>query len=167
MAQIFGFASIVGLFEKEAGSGQFGLAMDDWGHRFYTQNTLHIQQAPIRWRYLHRHSFLPSDNADLNISDHESVMFQKTPAPYWRAERSAQRQKDFDEAKLDRREYAEGHFTGASGGTFYGGDGFPENYYGSIFTGDVAGNLVHRDVITPGTDALQGYIAQRGEHERD
>lgn len=162
----FRFRLDLGLFEKEAGSGQFGLAMDDWGHRFYTQNTLHIQQAPIRWRYLHRHGFLPSDNADLNISDHESVMFQKTPAPYWRAERSAQRQKDFDEAKLDRKEYADGHFTGASGGTFYGGDGFPENYYGSIFTGDVAGNLVHRDVIKPGTTTA-GYIARRGEQEKE
>lgn len=155
-----------GLFEKESGSGQFGMAVDDWGHRFYTQNTLHIQQAPIRWRYLHRHDFLPSDNADINVSDHELVMFQKTPPPYWRAERSAARQKDFDERKLDRKEYAEGHFTGASGGTFYGGDAFAGEYYGSVFTGDVAGNLVHRDVIRPKTNSPE-YVASRGEKEKD
>lgn len=155
-----------GLFEKESGSGQFGMAIDDWGHRFYTQNTLHIQQAPIRWRYMHRHDFLPSDNADVNVSDHELVMFQKTPPPYWRAERSAQRQKDYDEAHLDRKEYAEGHFTGASGGTFYGGDAFPEAYYGSVFTGDVSGNLVHRDVIAPKTNSPE-FVASRGEKEKD
>ena len=31
---------------------------------------------------------------------------------------------------------------------FYLADGFPESYYGSVFTGEVAGNLVHRDVFT-------------------
>lgn len=155
-----------GAFENESGSGQFGMAMDDYGHRFYTQNTLHIQQAPIRWKYLHRNPFLPSNNADVNVSDHELVMFQKTSPPYWRAERSAQRQKDYDERKLDRKEYAEGHFTGASGGTFYGGDAFPAAYYGSVFTGDVSGNLVHRDVMSAGV-TNPAFIAQRGEGEKD
>ncbi|HEX5026214.1 MAG TPA: PVC-type heme-binding CxxCH protein, partial [Agriterribacter sp.] len=65
----FRFRPDKGLFEKESGSGQFGLATDDWGNRFYTQNTLHIQQAPIPWRYLHRHPYLPSDRAEKNISD--------------------------------------------------------------------------------------------------
>lgn len=155
-----------GLFEKESGSGQFGLAVDDWGNRFYTQNTIHIQQAPIPWRYLHRHPYLPSDRVDINISDHELVMFQKTPPPYWRLERSNRRQKDYDERKLNRKEYAEGHFTGASGGTFYGGDAFPGSFYGSIFTGDVAGNLVHRDVLTlQNTSPL--FVAKRGEGENN
>lgn len=162
----FRFRMDNGAFEKESGSGQFGMAIDDYGHRFYTQNTLHIQQAPIRWKYLHRNPFLPSDNADVNISDHELVMFQKTPPPYWRAERSAQRQKDYDDRKLDRKEYAEGHFTGASGGTFYGGDAFPETFYGSVFTGDVSGNLVHRDITSPKTTSPE-FIAKRGEGEKD
>ncbi|MFT3702096.1 MAG: HEAT repeat domain-containing protein [Agriterribacter sp.] len=155
-----------GAFENESGSGQFGMAMDDYGHRFYTQNTLHIQQAPIRWKYLHRNHFLPSDNADVNVSDHELVMFQKTPPPYWRAERSAQRQKDYDERKLDRKEYAEGHFTGSSGGTFYGGNAFPAGYYGSVFTGDVSGNLVHRDVLHAGVTSA-AFVASRSDGEKD
>ncbi|MBZ5859392.1 PVC-type heme-binding CxxCH protein [Flavihumibacter profundi] len=162
----FRFRLDKGLFEKVAGSGQFGMAIDDWGHRFYTQNTLHIQQAPIGWKYLHRHAFLPSDNADEDISGHTSVVFQKTPPPYWRKERSDRRQKDYDESKLDRKEYAEGHFTGASGGTFYGGDAFPESYYGSVFTGDVAGNLVHRDVLVAGSDD-PAFIARRAGSEMD
>ncbi|MEP7257869.1 MAG: PVC-type heme-binding CxxCH protein [Flavitalea sp.] len=155
-----------GLFEKAAGSGQFGMAMDDWGHRFYTQNELHIQQAPIGWEYLHRHNFLPNDNADVNISDHDPIMFQKTPPPYWRAERTDRRQKEYNELKLDRHEYAEDHFTGSSGATFYGGDAFPAEFYGSVFTGDVAGNLVHRDVLVPGKQN-PAFIAQRGDAERD
>lgn len=162
----FRFRPDKGLFEKESGNGQFGLAIDDWGNRFYTQNTIHIQQAPVPLRYLHRHTYLPSDRLDVNISDHDLVMFQKTPPPYWRLERSNRRQKDYDERKLSRNEYAEDHFTGASGGTFYGGDAFPESFRSSIFTGDVAGNLVHRDVLTLQNNSPL-FVAKRAEGEKD
>ena len=42
-----------------------------------------------------------------------------------------------------------GWFTAASGGTIYNGDAFPKEYAGSVFTGDVSGNLIHRDIIRP------------------
>ncbi|OJV14717.1 MAG: dehydrogenase [Dyadobacter sp. 50-39] len=154
------------LFEVESGNGQFGLAMDEWGHRFYTQNTLHIQQSPISWRYLHRHSYLPSFRSDVNISDHELEMFQKSATPYWRQQRSDRRQAKYDSLKTGFTEYARDHFTGASGGTFYGGDGFPEAFRGNIFTGEVAGNLVHRDVLQP-VDGSPAFIASRDAGEKD
>ncbi|GGM94535.1 hypothetical protein GCM10010967_29810 [Dyadobacter beijingensis] len=152
------------LFEVESGNGQFGLAMDEWGHRFYTQNTLHIQQSPIAWRYLHRHNYLPSFRSDVNISDHELVMFQKSATPYWRQQRSDRRQAKYDSLKTGFTEWARDHFTGASGGTFYGGDGFPEAFRGNIFTGEVAGNLVHRDVLQAGSPA---FTATRDGAEKD
>lgn len=154
------------LFEKESGWGQFGMTIDDWGHRFYSQNTYHIQQSPIPWRYLHRHEFMPQGSTDINISDHDYLMFQKTPPPYWRAERTKRRQAEFDKQKLDRKEYAEKHFSGASGGTAYLSDLFPREYYNSVFTGDVSGNLVHRDVITTGKKS-PAFIAHRSEREKD
>ncbi|CAL1520556.1 PVC-type heme-binding CxxCH protein [Chitinophaga sp. MM2321] len=143
----FRFRLDKGLFEVESGSGQFGLAMDDYGHRFFTQNTLHIQTAPIPWRYLHRHNFLPAYKGAENIYKDTPVVYQLTASPYWRAERSARRQKAYDEQGLGRKEYAAGHFTGASGGTDYHGAGFPQEYDGSIFTAEVSCNLVHRDRI--------------------
>src|SRR3546814_6562970 len=82
-----------------------------------TQNTIHLQQAVIPGRYLHRHPYLPSDRAVVDISDHGLRMFQQTPAPYWRAERTRRRQQEYEERGLDRTEYAEDHFTGSSGGT--------------------------------------------------
>lgn len=154
------------LFEVESGNGQFGLAMDEWGHRFYTQNTLHIQQSPIAWRYLHRHNYLPSFRSDVNISDHELEMFQKSGTPYWRQQRSDRRQAKYDSLKTGFTEYARDHFTGASGGTFYGGDGFPKAFQGSIFTGEVAGNLVHRDVIHA-TSGSPAFSASRDAAEKD
>jgi putative membrane-bound dehydrogenase-like protein len=154
------------LFEVESGNGQFGLAMDEWGHRFYTQNTLHIQQSPIAWRYLHRHDYLPSFRSDVNISDHELEMFQKSTTPYWRQQRSDRRQAKYDSLKTGFTEYARDHFTGASGGTFYGGDGFPKAFQGSVFTGEVAGNLIHRDVIAA-VNGSPAFAASRDAGEKD
>jgi putative membrane-bound dehydrogenase-like protein len=152
-------------FELETGAGQFGQTMDDWGHRFITQNTLHIRHVVIPWRYLYRHPHLPSKNSVVNVSDHDLEMYQQTPPPYWRAERTRRRQKQYAEEKLDRVEYAEDHFTGCSGGTVYDGDAFPPEYYGNIFTGDVAGNLVHRDVlVAPHGQAT--FLAKRDETEK-
>jgi putative membrane-bound dehydrogenase-like protein len=162
----FRFRLDKGLFENESGWGQFGMTMDDYGHRFYSQNTYHIQQSPIPWRYLHRHKFLPPFDVDINISDHDPIMFQKTPPPYWRKERTKRRQEEFDKQKLGRNEYADKHFTGSSGGTFYLSNTFPTEYYGSVFTGDVAGNLVHRDVLVAGKNT-PAFIVKRSEKEKD
>jgi putative membrane-bound dehydrogenase-like protein len=155
-------------FELTTGPGQFGLAIDDWGHRFFTQNTLHIQQVVIPKRYIQRNPFLPSNNKTLivNVSDHDLLMFQLTETPYWRQARTEQRNKEFREHNLDRIEYARDHFTGASGGTYYGGDAFPKDYYGNIFTGDVAGSLVHRDILSHG-DSVPYFVATRADQEKD
>jgi len=152
-----------GLFEPAAGSTQFGQAIDNWGNRFSTQNTIHISQIVIPWRYLSRDTLNKAKAPVQNISDHDLEMFQLTPPPYWRAERTARRQKTYDEQNLDRVEYAEDHFTGCSGGTVYTGDLFPESYQGSVFTGDVAGNLIHRDVLVAGQGPL--FIAKRDVSE--
>src|SRR5690606_227336 len=52
------------------------------------------------------------------------------------------------------------------GGTVYGGDAFPEGFYGNIFTGEVAGNLVHRDVIVPHKTSPK-YVASRAAEEKE
>ncbi len=155
-----------GLHENESGTGQFGLAVNDVGHRFVSNNTIHIRQVVIPYRYIRRHNFMPSYRADYNISDHDLIMFQKSETPYWRAERTRRRQARFDSLGTGAKEHARDHFTGASGGTFFGGDGFPDGYYGNVFTGEVAGNLVHRDVLknVPGSPL---YVAQRDEKEKD
>jgi len=137
------------VFELETGPGQFGQTIDDWGHRFFTENSIHLQQAVIPWRYSHRHAFLPTSKFNVTITDHEEIMFQETAPPYWRAERSSQRNKMYKENNMNRIEYAEDRFTGASGGTIYNGDALPKEFYGNIFTTDVSGNLVHRDILTP------------------
>lgn len=153
-----------GQFETATGPAQYGQTLDDWGNRFFTQNTIHIHQVVIPRRYVQRHTHLPSTASISNISDHELEMFQETPPPYWRAERTRRRNETYQEQNLDRVEHAEDHFTGASGGTIYLGDAFPEEFYGNIFTGEVAGNLVHRDVLTPHPENPT-FIASRAPEE--
>lgn len=155
-----------GLFELETGPGQFGQVLDDYRNRFVTENSIHIQQTLIAWRYTHRHPYLPSTRSIQNISDHDPIMFQESATPYWRAERSRRRNAEFQEKKLSRVEYERGHFTGASGGTFYNGDALPQKFYGNIFTGEVAGNLVHRDILTLSPENVH-FTAKRAEEEAD
>jgi putative membrane-bound dehydrogenase-like protein len=165
----FRFRLDKGLFEAATGRGQFGLAMDGAGHRFYTQNTDHISQVVISKRYLDRNPFLPKSlrRSTLNISEHDPLMFQRTPAPWWRAERTKQRNRKSRENGLPEKEFADGHFTGGSGGTLYTGALLPAAYYGSVFTGDVAGNLVHRDILkdidSPYRRAVRGPLEQDRE----
>ncbi|MCC5905342.1 MAG: hypothetical protein JJU13_04000 [Balneolaceae bacterium] len=162
----FRFRMDTGEFERATGVGRVGRTINDWGHRFMTAAVPHIRQAVIPDRYLRRHSHGRSQNAIKNINDHGLTMFQLTPAPYWRAERSARRQAQYDEAGLDRTEDVKGEFTGATGGTIYTGQSFPDEYYGNIFTGEHAGNLVHRDVVTKSEESPV-YIASRHESEKD
>ncbi|MFA6946753.1 MAG: PVC-type heme-binding CxxCH protein [Pedobacter sp.] len=154
------------VFELETGPGQFGQTIDDWGHRFFTENSIHLQQAVIPWRYTHRHPFLPGSKFNATITDHEEIMFQEIPPPFWRAERSARRNKMYKEANLNRIEYAEDHFTGASGGTIYNGDALPREFYGNIFTTDVSGSLIHRDIISP-SETSPVLVAKRAEAEKN
>jgi putative membrane-bound dehydrogenase-like protein len=154
------------LFELETGPGQFGQTINDWGHRFFTENSIHLQQAVIPWRYTHRHPFLPTSKFNVTLSDHEEIMFQETAPPYWRAERSSRRNKMYQENNMNRTEYAEDRFTGASGGTVYNGDALPKEFYGNIFTADVAGNLVHRDILSADPNSPV-YIARRAASEKE
>lgn len=163
-----------GEFEAESGPTQFGQAMDDWGHRFVTQNTVHVRHVVIPRRYLDRNPFLAVEQVTQDISDHgrpSAPVFQLTAPQYWRQERSRMRQKRYRENQLDRvrppdpsTEIASGYFTGAAGGTIYAGDSFPGPFRGNLFTGDVATNLVHRDILQP---SGVSFVASRAAEERE
>ncbi len=153
-------------FEAESGTGQFGLAIDDWNNRYYAQNSDPVLHNPIAWRYLARHDFMPSYFSDLDIRDYNDSMYQVSATPYWRQERTDRRQRQYDSLKNGRTEYARARFTGASGITFYGGDAFPQEYYGSLFVGEVAGNLVHRSVLSYPADKIT-MVASRAPKEQE
>lgn len=153
-------------FEAVAGSAQFGQSFDDWNHRFLTENSHHLRQAVIPWKYLHRNPYIPPTDAVSDITDHGQKVFQVSKSPYWRIVRTRNRNADFKAKGLDRVEYEREMFTGASGGIFYGGDLFPSEYYGNYFVTEVACNLVHRDIMKePDSSVL--FIASRSKKEEN
>jgi putative membrane-bound dehydrogenase-like protein len=153
--------------EPASGPAQFGQAVDQWGNRFITQNTIHLRQVVMPMQYLLHTPTLEVGLVSQDISDHgigTSQMFPLTQPQAWRRARTKLRQERYDENKLNRVEYVAGYFTAASGSTVYDGDVFPKEYQGNIFTGDVSANLVHRDVMR--RDGVT-FIAHRTEEGKE
>jgi putative membrane-bound dehydrogenase-like protein len=143
--------------EPASGPTQFGQAVDPWGNRFITQNTIHIRQVVLPMHYLMKATMLEVGAEAQDISDHgrpSAPMFPLSRPQTWRVERSRVRQERYDEQHPENKGGGQkgllapsGWFTAASGGTIYNGDVLPRSYWGNVFTGDVSGNLVHRDVV--------------------
>jgi putative membrane-bound dehydrogenase-like protein len=128
--------------------GGFGLVFDDWGRSFTTYNINHIQHRVMPARYLNRFPGLPPVKATQSISDHEE-MSRIYPI-------------SVPETRLNHPEQA-GHFSAAGGMGYIAAPGYPGDMAGSILVCDVAGNLVHRDVLTQdGPD----FIARRSPDEQ-
>lgn len=148
----FRFNPLTGEAEATSGVAQFGLTFDEWGNRFITENTVHLRHVVLPMNYIARAPLLEVSAYSYDISDHgkpSSQMFPLTGPQEWRKQRTELRQKRYNENGTNRKEILSGYFTAASGSMFYNGDAWPEEYKQSIFTGDVSGNLIHRDVITP------------------
>ena len=146
----FRFDPISGKAEAASGPAQFGSTMDDFGNRYISQNTTHLRHVVMPMQYLARAPLLEVREVAQDISDHgrpSAPMYPLTGPQEWRKQRTQLRQQRYDENQLNRTEQLSGWFTAASGGTLYDGDAFPQEYVGNVFTGDVSGNLIHRDIL--------------------
>ncbi len=152
------------LFETASGATRFGMSFDNWGRRFFSQAGRHVQHVVAARRYLQRNLFLLAPPVTRFISDHDQRIFQLTPPEAWREARTRMRQRRSRELGRERELAATGFFTGATGNTIYNGDTFPTSYWGNAFAGDVAGNIVHRDVLTP---SGVSFVANRAEEEEN
>jgi putative membrane-bound dehydrogenase-like protein len=161
----FRFDPITGRAEEASGPAQFGSTLDDYGNRFITQNTTHLRQVILPMQYVARAPLLEVAAVAQDISDHgrpSARMYPITAPQEWRKERTDVRQIRHHHNHNNVTEQVGGWFTAASGSTIYDGDAFPTEYVGNIFTGDVSGNLIHRDVILPGGATLVAHRAKDG-----
>jgi putative membrane-bound dehydrogenase-like protein len=139
-----------GIFEVTSGTAQYGATIDDWGNRFIAQNTVHLRHVVLPRSYLVRAPMLEiGSTMNDPYGDFPRTMYPLTEPQEWRVLRTKMRQQRFDELKNGRTEILAGTFTGATGSTLYSGDAWPDEYRGSLFTGDVSANLVRRDILTP------------------
>jgi putative membrane-bound dehydrogenase-like protein len=160
----FRFRLDTGEFEAATGWAQFGQDFDDFGHRFITHNTRHVRHTVVPQPYLDRNPELSDASVRDNINDHGLRMYQQTPTPYWREVRTERRNERYEERGMDQTEYARDHFTGASGGTIYSATVLGEEFRGNLFTGEVAGNLIHRDILK---SRGVSFVASRAPDEQD
>lgn len=130
-------------FEGTSGGGQHGMGMDDWGNKYLCSNVYPLQHLMYDDRYIARNPFFapPSSARDFNGEDSLATLKRISPLEPWRVARSRSVAQDRPETEGSR---AGGVFTSASGITVYRGDAFPDEFYGNVFVGEVANNLVYR-----------------------
>jgi putative membrane-bound dehydrogenase-like protein len=159
----FRFNLITGQAEAASGPAQFGSTFDEFGNRFITQNTTHIRHVVLPMKYLARVPLLEVPREAQDISDHgrpSARMYPLTHPQEWRKERTELRQERYNKNDLHVTEQVGGWFTASSGSTLYNGDAWSKEYAGNIFTGDVSGDLVHRDIIFPEGPTFRAHRAK-------
>lgn len=112
--------------------GGFGLVFDDFGRAFTTYNIDHLQHRFLSRRQAERFPGFPPVALTGSISDHGEMsrIFLISTA----------------QTRPNHPEQA-GHFSAAGGMGRVASGLFPDDLRGSVFVGDVVGNLVHRDMI--------------------
>lgn len=150
----------------ESGGAQHGMCFDNWGRRFVSSNSDHIQLVMFEDRYMARNRRLAAPAARLSIAADgpQAEVFRISPVEPWRIVRTRERVAGRVPGPVEGGGRAAGYFTGATGVTIFRGDAWPEEYRGQAFIGDVGSNIVHRKTLEP---EGVGLIARRADTGRE
>jgi putative membrane-bound dehydrogenase-like protein len=144
----FRFRPETGEFEALAGFSQFGLARDDFNHRFLSWNTVPIRHVVIEERDLSRNPFLTVGQSVAVIADSSDTgrVYPVSAPPV-----------TFNRERTD-------YFNASCGLTIFRGAGLGPNYEGNAFVAEPLTNLVHRKILEQ-----QGptFVARRAEQGRE
>ena len=135
--------------EVTSGGGQHGMVFDDWGRKFVSSNSNHIQQVMYEDHYLKRNPYLKAPPARVSIAADgpQAEVYRTSPVEPWRIVRTRLRVGGTVPGPVEGGGRAAGYFTGATGVTIYRGDAWPSEWKGLAIIGDVGSNLVHRKRI--------------------
>ena len=135
------FKPDTGEIEACDGGAQFGQTFDDFGRRFICYNRVQVQHVVLESKYLKRNPHLafadtvencPAEMADEPLKGHgKAARIFPISSNVTTADSHA------------------GTFTAACAVTIYRGTSLPSEYYGTIFSCDPTGNLVHVDRLEP------------------
>jgi putative membrane-bound dehydrogenase-like protein len=155
-----------GSFEVLSGGARFGNSFDDWGNRFICNIRNPIQHVVLPRHYLARNPHLAARSPlnDVAESGDTVPVFRTSPPEPWRVMNSRRLANDATLASPRSETVAAGYMTSASGLTVYRGSAYPKEFYGSVFLGEVAGNLIHHQVLTPRGVT---FTSQRSEDGRE
>jgi putative membrane-bound dehydrogenase-like protein len=155
-----------GAFTLTSGASQHGMSFDDWGRKFVSHNSNHIQQVMYEDRYVARNPFLaaPSPRAMIAADGPQAEVYRTSPVEPWRVLRTRLRVSGAARGGVEGGGRAAGYFTGATGVTIYRGDAWPAEWHGIAVVGDAGGNLVHRKRLEgPGVELVARRIDQESE----
>lgn len=138
-------------FEVLSGGARFGNSFDDWGNRFLCNIRNPAQHVVLPARYLTRNPYLPVPSALHDVAEAGDTLpvYRTSPPEPWRVIRARQWSAERDKSYPRSETAAEGYFTSSSGVTIYRGAAYPPDFRNNIFLGEVAGNLIHRQVMRP------------------
>ncbi len=150
-----------------SGGAQHGMTFDDWGHKFVSSNSDHIQQVMYEDRYIARNPYLIAPPPRVSIaSDGPQAEVYPAAAPEpWRVVRTRLRVQGIQPGIVEGGGRTSGYFTGATGVTIFRGDAAPD-LKGLAFVGDACSSFVHRKKLTLPEGSVQ-YRADRIDKESE
>jgi putative membrane-bound dehydrogenase-like protein len=153
-------------FELTSGAAQHGMSFDDWGRKFVSSNSDHLQQVMYEDRYIARNKYVSAPPARISIAADgpQAEVFRISPVEPWRIVRTRLRVSGTVSGPIEGGGRAAGYFTGATGVTIYRGDAWPEQWRGLAIIGDVGSNLIHRKQLEP--NGLQ-FIGKRIDQQSE
>ncbi len=147
----------------ENGGGQHGLSFDPFGRKFVCMNAKAVETFFCDSRYASRNPQYAMPAALKDIVADGTDVYRISPDEPWRVLRTQWRMSGKVTGPVEGGGRASGYFTGVSGITIYTGDALPAEFQNNAFIGEVAGNLVHREIIS--RDGV-GVIAHRAPEEK-
>ena len=153
-------------FALTSGGAQHGMCFDDWGRKFVSSNSDHLQQVMYEDHYIARNPRLaaPSARQSIAADGPQAEVFRISPVEPWRIVRTRLRVAGLVGGPIEGGGRAAGYFTGATGVMIYRGDAWPESFRSLAIVGDVGSNLVHRKRLTAdGVQMVGRRIDQNSE----
>jgi putative membrane-bound dehydrogenase-like protein len=148
------------------GGGQYGLSFDNYGRKFVSSNSDHLQFYVYDDRYARRNPFFtpPPARQSIAADGGAAEVFRISPDEPWRIVRTRWRIGGVVRGIVEGGGRVSGYFTGATGTTVYRGDAYGPVFVNNTFTGDAGGQLIHRKVLTADGASL---IGRRPADEQD
>ena len=138
-------------FELLSGGARFGNTFDDWGNRFICNIRNPIQHIVLPQQAVVRNPDLSvgSPMHDVAVAGDQIPVFRSSPPEPWRVVNAARLSNQGDPRMPRSEKNAQGFMTSACGVTVYRGDAYPAEFRRQVFLAEVAGNLIHRQQMTP------------------
>ena len=146
----------------ENGGGQHGLSFDAFGRKFVCMNSKPVETFMYDARYAARNALYSMPPSLAEVDSNGPDVYRISPEEAWRVLRTRLRVSGQVSGPIENGGRSGGYYTGVSGITIYTGDALSQEFRGNAFVGEVANNVVVRQVISP--DGVR-VIAHRAPEE--